>query len=325
MAVPARGSQPEKLILLVAPTTAADAQRVRLELVSLGFVVADVVAFDPEEPLPEGVVAAVDLAADGRKAHLWIAGGNNGRALHRGTVFAPQGEQTLPVRVAEDLRALLERRDEPPTPPPASACPEPTCPEPTCPALRCPPPVVCFPVIEPDPNHDWAGGLDAAVLMPSNGVGAGGHVFLELQRVLGDRFQAGVLFAWPIVAANIDEDGSRSKVNATIVGLRAHARLLPDAEAKWNARATVGVALQWLKMDGRADPPKTGQHDEVWSSLSFVGIAVLHSLSEESFLRAGLSVGTSTPPVTIRFAEQPTADWGAPLVWASLGFETALF
>lgn len=62
---------------------------------------------------------------------------------------------------------------------------------------------------------------------------------------------------------------------------------------------------------GRArQPPRIGEHDEVWSSVSYLGVETLYSLSDDASLRGALAVGTSAPPVTVRFADEPEAEWG---------------
>ena len=316
---------PDSRVWLVGSDQAGSAQQVETELVSVGFAVVFVSSFDPDQPLDDEVVAVVDLAPDGSRAELWVAVGAEHRALHRGTVLAPSGEMTLPLRVAEDLRALTQHRLQPRAPS-APQCPEPRCPTCSERPCRCPTTQPCPCSDQPPVSRaSWRGGLDTAVLMPSGGVGAGGQAIVRLEREFAGRLSAGALFAWPTVSAEVRNDGGSSTVSPILFGAQARVFLLRPAEARWNAGATVGVALQWLRMDGYADPPWVGQRDEVWSSVSFFGVESLLALSNEASVRGALAVGTSAPPVTIRFAGEPKAEWGAPMAWASLGIEMGLF
>lgn len=286
------------VIQLVTDASGSFADRVRVELIAVGYQVESAPEFEPGRPLGECVRAVVRIEAGKRRAELWTS--DRGRAQFRDSVFPEPGaasdEDTLAVRVAEDLRAYVI-----PAPPPS--------------AKAAPPPL---PPRAPESGPRLSLGSALGVGLPSGGASAGGFWLLRGRWMAHPRVGVGVLGGLPVVASEISRAVGDATVRSSFGGAEAYLRLTAPSSSV-EAGASAGVLLASISVSGSAQFPYVSESDATLTSLPFASAEVAPRIWRGVRLRAGTLAGATLPRAGVKFAGQRSAQWGAPLVIVSAG------
>jgi hypothetical protein len=284
------------------------ADRLRAELGARGFEVRTVDPFVVEAPGEPGVAAVLRVSGPERRVEVWT--GSGGAAQLRATVTArSEDDETLAVRAAEDVRALLGHAEHPAGRPPPDPRPE-THPESAPPA---PPP----------PPSRFALGVDAALVVPSGPTAAGGAV-VRARYDLAPPLGLGARLFLPVIPSKVSTDAGSTSIAASAAAIEGYLRLVGDAGAPWEAGFAAGAALVWLRMSGSANAPLVGRPDDVWTALPFASLEVSRALGARVRARATFMGGIAAPAVTIRFGDSAVSSWGAPLAVFALGADLGL-
>jgi hypothetical protein len=278
------------------------AERVRVELIAMGYQLDAALEFEPGKPLGPCVRAVVRVEASKRRAELWTSA--QGRAQFRASVFADAAgssdEETLAVCVAEDLRAYV-------TPLPAS---RPRRPEPA--AAR------------GGRRADEAGerrlklGADLGLGASPGGPSVGAFLMVRGRWMLHSQIGIGALAGLPLTASKVERAAGEATIRPFLVGAEGYWRLTPPA-ARFDAGLGAGVLLASLAMSGTASAPFTSTTDHVVTALPFVSAEASPRLFDRVRLRAGALAGAATPQAGVRFAGERVSEWGRPFVLLSAG------
>jgi hypothetical protein len=301
---PAAADEPPadcNVIQLVTDASGSFPDRIRVELLAVGYRVEAVPDFEPGRPLGPCVRAVVRVEAGKRRAELWTS--DRGRAQFRASIFAeagaPSDEDTLAVRVAEDLRAYVL----PPPPAPAEPAPPPR-PPPAAPAA-------------PAAPAFWLGAGFGLGLQPG-GAGPGGFLLLRGRWMAHPRVGLGALGGLPVIAAEVSRAAGDATIRAFVAGPEAYLRLTAPASPV-EAGVGAGVLLASISVSGTAQSPYVSSTDSTVTSLPFASAEVAPRIFDRVRLRAGALAGPSLPRTGVKFAGQRSAEWGSPLVLLSAG------
>jgi hypothetical protein len=302
----ARAAEGSRAIGLAGESAGVIADRLRAELGARGFEVRTIEAFEPGAPWAPDLAAVLRIEEAARRVEIWTPGGDGGAARLRTAVAArADADDTLPVRAAEDVRAYLRGADRAAlAAPPATAKPDEEIP-------RAP----------PEAGRRFSLGCDAALLVPTGPSTGGGAVVRARYEIL-DRLALGVRALLPVVPAHVTRDAQETTIAVSAAGLEGYWRLIRGSE--WELGAAGGVALAWIRMNGAASAPYIGRRDDVWTSLPYGAVEIARTLARGVRARAGVLVGVAAPGVTVRFAGDPVASWGAPLAALTLGADLDL-
>lgn len=319
----ASGRAEEAPRIAVIHDTAADQRtivRLRAELSTLGLRVVEV-RLAPNEGASSlddaarrvDAFAAVRVVPAGSGVEVWVADRVTGKTLLRELVVGPgdAADDVVALQAVELLRASLaelglsakQHGDVRPSP-----------------AVRRIAPV--------GPQQSAAGGrlliqLGPAIAVSPGGFGITGHGFV------GVRFRAGRTFgldAWtllPIKSSSVDESEGSASLSPLMVGIGA-ALWLFEPGKEWQLAGSAGVAAVALGIDGRARPPRTGRSDPLTVALPFGRLSLSRSLGPRFGLGVDALAGVAVPEPLVRFDGRRVADWGRPMMAATLSFEAAL-
>ena len=296
-----------KTIWLSGDTYGVLADRLRAELGARGLELRAVGSFEPGDAIDPAIVAVLCVQAARERVEIWTPEADGSRtARFRAAVVARSvNDETVPVRVAEDLRAYL--------------APEPD------PGPRALPPAATPPEGAPLPRaaaHPpaWSIGLDAALVVPTASLGAGAATWLRGRRSFGSRLAVDGAVILPIVPTTVSAAAGSASVADTLVGFDVYLRALGDGGAsRWDGGVAAGAAGVWLHFAGTAKAPDVSRRDDVWTSLPFGALEIAREVAPHIWVRASLLAGFALPAVSIRFAGAPISPWGAPMVATALG------
>jgi hypothetical protein len=306
-------------IALTGDTGGALAERLRTELAARGLEVLAAPSFEPAEPFAPGVSAVLRIDQARRRVEIWTPDLEGGGARFRTALLArgDDDDRTLPVRIAEDVRAFVAPATTraPPRAAPNTARP--------APAALAPAPASA--PAAPQPALGLVLGVDGTLLAPASGAGAGGAAFLRARHPLSARLAAGARLILPVVPATVTRGGQSASVAASLAAIEIYCRLLgAPSDPPWEAGLGAGLGLAWLRLSGLADSPFFGRRDDVWTALAFGAVEASRRLGPHVRLRASLLVGRAIPPVTIRFANVPISRWADPFTALALGADFVL-
>jgi hypothetical protein len=310
----------------VALGGSGDAQltrQLRVELAALGFEVvmmedlgkvdlsAEVLKLTREEDL----LAIIRASSDGSRLEVWAADAEAGIYVTRGIDLVRSGgsARIIALRAVELLRAGLReieaRRQLARLPPPSLP------PAPERPPVPLTPPPAASPT--PDVFRHPAGAPARFVIAGAAGALLGGGGVPKVFTVSPD-LEFWPTSDWGIVArgflpletASVSNDKGRASVSEYLGGIGLAYRLRP-AQAKWQVQAEAGGGGAMLRTEGAPRAGLVGTTDTATSPTAYGSVALSYDVTPDVAIMGGALFGSLFPRVTIAFAGQPAAHWGA--------------
>jgi hypothetical protein len=288
--------------------------RVNAELSALGFEVELVPETRSTEPsslrqiaTEHGAVAGLRASPSKTGIELWIVNPATGATAYEEVVTIQSGrnDELLALRSVEVLRARLLKLGVLSSPPPAPAPIEPA--RPIAPASPVPPPPPRTQLLTADLGLAYT--LETSAL--SNYASARFGLTLSPMPILSVSSFA----LLPVEDSEVSESAGTASVNAKLFGLGG------DAHLRWGrlgASLGAGALLAVLSVTGEAEPPYQGQHDRLFAAVPFVRLGGSAAVTDWLGLNLELLAGLATPPTVVRVDLNEVAEWGRPLLTASL-------
>ncbi|HEY4184168.1 MAG TPA: hypothetical protein VGP07_03825 [Polyangia bacterium] len=351
-------SEDKPVLLLTGATDGLLARRLRAELTARGFATtsASSCTSSPSEPLVcdpssgasgDGVLAILRLQMTPARIEIFLRETRGNALRARDSVEGSSADDmTLPVRAAEDLRALLASpssaavftqapvplasplpppspagltlassdHGEPPAPNGAASVSEPVIVRTASPQTRASVPVA----------SRYALGVDGTLLWPRSGTTTGFASTLHARYNLLPHFGVGARFVLPFVDPTVSRQQGRATVSPVIAALEGRLGIggLSSGSA-WEGGLSAGLGLVWLRTDGAADPSWLGRRDDTSTRLALVSLDAGRWLGPRVRLRAAATMGEGLPSVTVRFVDQSVATWGRAFLAFDLGAEAS--
>jgi hypothetical protein len=311
----------------------ADAQltrQLRVELAAIGFEVVtmddlgkvDLSAEVLKLTRDEDLLAVIRASSDGSRLEVWVADVDAGVYVTRGIDLVRSGgsPRIIALRAVELLRAglreiearrQLARLPPPPLPPAPERPPAPLTPPPPSPV--------------PDaPRHvgptfaRWGVGASGGVIASGGGVAKAFTVSPNLEFWPTADWGVVARGFLPLESATVSNDKGQASVSAYVGGVGVAFRLRP-ALAKWQVQAEAGGGGAMLRMQGTARAGLVGTTDVATSPTAYASVAFAYDVTPDLAITVGALLGSLFPRVTIAFAGQPAAHWGAPYGAGLLG------
>ena len=290
--------------------------RVNAELTALGFEVELVPETRSTEPsslrqivTEHGAVAGLRASPSKTGIELWIVNPATGATAYEEVVTIQTGrnDELLALRSVEVLRARLLKLGVLSSAPPASVpiAHEPAAPiEPPSPP---PPPPPRAQLLTADLGMAYT--LETSAL--SNYASARFGLTLSPTPI----FSLSSFAMIPVEESDVSKNEGTASVNATLFGLGG------DAHLHWGqlgASLGAGAALAVLSVTGQAEPPYQGRHDRLLAAAPFIRMSGSARVADWLGLNLELLAGLAIPPTVVRVDQQDAAEWGRPLLTASL-------
>jgi hypothetical protein len=244
------------------------------------------------------------VSPDGDSVDLWIADHLGDAIRFRERITAPEGDgrpSVIAIRAHEAVHAKLLRIA--PNKPPLSA------------AAEGPP---ARPAAPPPPR--FSASVGASALASPGGVGVAVGAALGFSFFVTDRASLDAIARIPVVAGHLEGPEGTARVNITAIGGGLSLALTPR-DAWLRPGLGVGVAFEWLHVDGVANPPFVSSSDDLFAALPYARFSVSVALTGALRLRADLLGALSVPGQAITFAGRRAATFGRPLADGSLALE----
>jgi hypothetical protein len=332
-------------VLFVVQRSTPFSARLHAEIEAMGFEIVPAQAFD--ETAPAAALAAVRVIEipPPRRVELWLAEAASGK-LSLTTVVQPSekdDEASQAVRASEQLRAFFQPLREPSTAPlPATQSvpgPEPEPPARGAPALQTPAPRTRAPgapirsppasesseLRAPAPapldsdrvsgEHRWV--VAASAAMPIGPGGPGLDALLQARWLLTSRLGVGLVLDVPLVKSTLSSGVNSADVSAGLLGAELAVMVFDSRVLRLTAIG--GIALAWIRTEGDATAPYTGQSDDAWAALPLLGAEIAPRLSRRFHACLAARAGVAFPRPDVEFAGERVATWGRPLVLLSAG------
>lgn len=341
-AAKAHAADPPRVVVVAADRDRAMVERLRAELVAMGFDVTLV-------PLAEGVstrealegaaklhnaVASMHVTAAARGIELWVADRVTGKTVLR-DVVAPDGgaHDTIALRAVELLRASLMEMDAPhpprgDTPAPPSLRAVAGVPPPRAPASGAAPTFAtsdvadlayAAPALRKSP---WFGvSIGGAAAWSPGGLGPHAALDVGLRAWVVPRVAIEVAGAVPLTTARHDgaEGYSINRFSLFLAGARVE---LGPLGSRVKPSLGGGFALVWLHAEGvGASPGYVGATRDAFTGGPYLrpglGVVVAGPLR----IRADVLAGVAFKKLVLTYASREAAGWGQPFVVGSVGVE----
>jgi hypothetical protein len=311
-------------------------RQLRVELAALGFEVVmmddlgkvDLSAEVLKLTRDEDLLAVIRASSDGSRLEVWAADAESGIYVTRGIDLVRSGgsPRIIALRAVELLRAGLreiEARRQLARLPPPSLPPAPERP----PVPMAPPPASPMPDVSRHSASSAARyviGASAGAILSGGGVPKVFTVSPNLELWPLSDWGVVVRGFVPLETATVSNDKGRSSVSTYLGAIGVAFRLRPS-QAKWQLQAEAGGGGAMLRVEGAAPRPGlVGTTDVATSPTAYASLALAYDVTPDIAITGGAMVGSLFPRVTIEFARQPVAHWGAfygaGLLGASLRF-----
>ncbi len=289
------------------------AARLRGELEALGFEVR--AAASAEQPgdgrRPEAVI---QLQADPLGVQLWTRASMRMRTYSVDPSDVSGDVDVLARRAAEVVRAEttvvqkpnVEPSDEPLVAPPHARPPVPA-------PLPGPPPPLAP---EGPATRLWIHA--APVLTVSSGpIAALAHADIGLRLDPLPMLRAEVFGTVPLAPATTEEGSAEVSLFTGLVG-GSLGLVLGDADVLSGTLAA-GLAWQWVRVDGFAEPPLSGTSEAAHVTFTFVQGEIAYAAHPDLHLVGGARLGVSAPEPVVAVAGTPLGGFGRPAAMLMIG------
>lgn len=292
------------------------AARLRGELEALGFEVrAPAAAEDaPDKKRPEAVI---QLQADPLSVQLWTRASMRMRTYSVDPTDVSGDVDVLARRAAEVVRAettvmqtpVAEPADDPPALPPAPR--------------RAPPRVephigrvpVPLPPEEPEARL-WIHAAPA-LTVSSGPIAALAQADLGLRLDPIPMLRAEIFGTFPLAPATAESGTNEVSLFTGLAG-GSLGLVLGDPDALSGSLAA-GIAWQWLRVDGFAEPPLSGTSETAHVTFTFVQTEIAYAVHPDVSLVAGGRVGVSAPEPVLAVAGETLGGFGRPAATLMVG------
>lgn len=275
--VPEARAEPQR-VQLVCPASARFRSRVRAEIEAIGLAVEDAAALDEDASPTAPAAVRVLEAPPSRRVEIWILEPARARLELRVVLPPPStgDDATQAVRVAEQLRALLQPPSRPAPLPPQRDAP---------PSFRAVPRFVI-------------GAGFAATLQPGT---PGLDLMLRARWMATPAFGLGAFGALPLLKSNLNTNEGSSGQWVALFGPELTTVVVDKRPLRLTASA--GVALAWLHTSELASaPPRSGRSNDTTTALPFVGISLGPRLGDRVHLELGGHLGFWLPSANVAIA-----------------------
>jgi hypothetical protein len=308
MTVGSSAGEPAR-VLVIAPPESRLERRLAAEIGNLGLVA--VLRAQPDDaaaaPFAEalataGAAAALRVADAGDALEIWITLRHTGGAVLRETVPGlgdSSAEDVAVLRAGELLRANLIEIEPPEPPPPAPPAPE-----------------VGHAQAAPVSAARWVAGAGPMLLW-------GGHtqpgVLVGLGFAPRSSYAVDVWGAWAAADSGQTTAGSAT-ISPRHFGLGA-VRIFTAPGGKWHLALGGAAAVQWLHVEGRAQPGYAASSDNPVTAALLGRGQLAYAVLARLRVTLDLYAGATWQRARIRLAGEDVATWGRGLALAALRAE----
>jgi hypothetical protein len=308
--VPGRSTAGEPArVLVIAPPDSRLERQLAAEIANLGLVAvlrspqADAAA----TPLPEalaamGAAAALRVADASDALEIWITRRDTGNAVLRETVPGlgdSSAEDVAVLRAGELLRANLIEVELPKPPPPA--------------------PEIVPPKAPPARVARWVAGAGPMVLIGQHSLSAQPGVLAGLGFEPRSSYAVDVWGAWAAADSGQTTAGSAT-ISPRHFGLGA-VRVFTAPAGKWRLALGGAAAVQWLHVEGRAQPGYAASSDNPVTAALLARGQLAYAALARLRVVLDLYAGATWQRARIRLAGEDVATWGRGLALGSLRAE----
>ncbi len=311
-----------RVVVVVPPELAACGERVRAELAAMGFRVelagerAENAAVMPDADV---ALAELSLSADGRGVELRVMEEAGARLSFQAFLAAPLDEPTLPLRVAELLRASLLEPQEPARE--VSVADAALAPAATA---NDAPPRTPATSAEREQARIGSASVAAAGLKSAGGLPAFPALVLSGTVWFGPRLGVRLGGVLPLAEMSHTAGEGSSRTRVTLISLDARVQLAV-LSSRWSLEGALGAAGVRLRSSGQpATPDHSRQSNSALGLAPFAALGVSHALGARLHVGARAQLGLSLPRFLITYGERTAATWGAPFALGELGLEVDL-
>jgi hypothetical protein len=318
---PSASPQRGRILLLVDRSERGLSDRVRAELVALGFDVRSSSGNDTpptREALEDaaravGAIAALRIRPSRAGVEVWLTDRVTGKTLLRDVVLPRAGAQhddaIVAARAVELLRASLLELDE--AHPPRGE-------------------------VEPsDSLRDFVRKTDArqeaptatldlsgALVSSPGGIGPAAAVRGGGGYALSERWRLSLSALTTLMASRVSVPDGTAAPSICLFMLGTEAAVLSGSRLELRLRAEGGV--HWLHVVGEGEEPNQGRRENAVAAAGAFGVAGVVHLGGAVRLRLDGSLGATAPRPVIRMLGREVASWGRPFTVLALGVEVAL-
>jgi hypothetical protein len=331
IAKPAEGGERIAIAVVVSPGDRFGARLVaELELLGFRAIVVDPAGAGASPPAAsreslEAAARDADAAAAIRavpSAHgveVWIADRVTGKTVLREMSRddgAANVDGVLAVRAVELLRASLLEASMPDAPrgeverTPALAV-----------HLQPPPPRIA--ALAPAPTTVRFG-VGGALLASGGGFGPAASLAIDVAWMPTERIGLDAFTAIPLTRPSIASGGNRADLSALMAGGALRIAFASRASA-WTPSADLGLSVVSLRSTGTATTGFVSSTSSAISAAPFIGAGLAFAATPTFRLRAELRAAVVTRSVSVEFANQRVASWGAPVIVPELGGDFGWF
>ncbi len=318
---PTTSAQRGRILLLVDRAERGLSDRVRAELVALGFDVRGSAGEDTpssREALEDAAraveaIAALRIRPSRAGVEVWLTDRVTGKTLLREVVLPRAGSQhddaIVAVRAVELLRASLLELDEA-HPARGEVAPNES--------LR------DF-VRKPDPRHATPTAtldLSGALVSSPGGIGPAAAVRVGGGYAVSERWRLSLSALMTLLASRLSVPEGTATPTISLFLLGTEGAVLSGSRLELRLRAEAGV--HWLHVVGEGEAPSEGRRENAVAAAGALGLAGVVFLGGAVRLRLDGSLGATAPRPVIRMLDREVAYWGRPFTVLALGVEVSL-
>lgn len=310
----------QKVAIARTPGDRRIASRVNAELRALGFEVELVSETSSTEPrglrdiaLDRGAVAALRASPSKTGIELWIANPNTGTTAYEEVVtVTSRNDELLALRSVEVLRArLLKLGVLSGAPPPPTAADEAAAPlvtrAPESASKSAPSPAIGLQLLSADAGVSYT--IEPSAL--SNYESAR----LGLTLAPSAWWSISTFGMLPLRESKVAASEGLARVNATLLALASDVHL---RRSRLKVSFGAGAALTFLDVSGEAEPPYQAEDHRLRAAVPFLRVGASAAVADRLGLGLEFLAGLTLPPSVVRIDSNEVADWGRPLLSASL-------